>query len=73
MTKQAITFRIPDMHCEGCAQRLTNVLERIEGVRAAHVRFENKTAEVDYDADRADQEAMKQAVEKAGYTFEPVG
>ncbi len=70
MTKQDLTFRIPDIQCVGCTRRITNVLERLDGVRSANVTVDDKSAQVDYDAEAADFEEMKQAVEKAGYTVE---
>ncbi len=70
MIKQSLTFRIPDIHCIGCARRITRVLERLDGVRAANVTLDGKSAQVDYDAEATDFEEMKQAVEKAGYTVE---
>lgn len=73
MKKQQATFRIPDIHCEGCTTRLTNVLERVDGVRSARVSLEDKRAEVAYDADAANQEDLHRAVERAGYTVEAGG
>lgn len=67
-TKEA-TFRIPDMRCEGCTERVTRVLERLEGIRSAEVSLDGKTAAVVYDERAADVDDMKRAVEKAGYTF----
>jgi len=68
-----VQFRVPDMKCEGCVNRVTNVLERLEGVRSAEVSLEGKTAEVEIadDAARSRQlSGLKAAVEKAGYTVE---
>ncbi|MFB6272966.1 MAG: heavy-metal-associated domain-containing protein [Salinibacter sp.] len=65
-----VQFRVPDMHCEGCANRITNVLERLEGVRSTEVSLEDKTAEVEVEDGAVDPEDLKVAVEKAGYTVE---
>lgn len=73
MKKNQATFRIPDIHCKGCTTRLTNVLERVEGVRSARVSLEDKCAEVEYDADAAREEDLHRAVERAGYTVEETG
>ncbi|WP_457651416.1 heavy-metal-associated domain-containing protein [Rhodocaloribacter sp.] len=72
MIKQSLTFRIPDIHCVGCTRRITKVLERLDGVRAANVTVDEKSAQVDYDAEATDFEEMKRAVEKAGYTVERI-
>lgn len=56
------------MHCEGCTQRVTRVLERIDGVRSADVSLEGKQAVVTYDAGATSPDALQEAIERAGYT-----
>lgn len=70
MATRRETLHIPDMHCDGCAARITNVLERLEGVRAADVSFETKTAQIEYDDEAAHHGDLTEAVEKAGYTVD---
>ncbi len=65
---EKLTFNIPDLHCEGCADRSTNILERINGVQKADVSFDTKSAEVEYDSDRTSFEEMEKALDKANYT-----
>lgn len=67
MTTQETTLRIEGMHCEGCTRRITNVLERLDGVRSAEVSLQHGTARVEHDADAVNVDRMKAAVEKAGY------
>ena len=54
-----LKFKIPDLHCEGCADRSTNILERLESVYKADVTFEDKTAEVKSDPDKGSFEEIK--------------
>lgn len=68
MTTQETTLRIEGMHCEGCAKRITNVLKRLEGVQSADVSLEDEAARVEHDTGTPSFEAMKEAIEKAGYT-----
>lgn len=63
-------LHVPDMKCEGCTQRVTNVLERLEGVRSADVSLEEKTAEIEIADESVSVAALTAAVEKAGYTVE---
>ena len=70
MNNQETEFCVLGMTCTGCAQRVTKVLERVDGVRSADVSLNDKLAKVSYDAEATDFEEMKQAVEKAGYTVE---
>jgi copper chaperone CopZ len=65
-----LTFNIPDLHCEGCADRSTNILERLDGVHQAKVTFDDKSAEVEFDSDKTSFDEMKQALDKANYTAE---
>ncbi|MCW9706244.1 heavy-metal-associated domain-containing protein [Fodinibius salsisoli] len=67
---EKLTFTIPDLHCEGCAERSTNILERLDGVQEAKVTFEDKSAKVEFDSDKTSFDEMKQALEKANYTAE---
>jgi Cu+-exporting ATPase len=68
--KDIIELHVSGMTCEGCASRITKVLERLEGVHEARVTLEEETARVDYDRSQVDTGVMKQAIEKAGYEVE---
>lgn len=59
---EKLAFVIPDLHCEGCANRSTNILERLKGVQKADVTFDDKSAEVEYDADKVSFEDIKEAL-----------
>jgi len=65
---KSIQFQIPDLHCESCAERSTNILQRLEGVQNASVTFENKSAEVVFDSDKVSYNDIKEALAKANYT-----
>jgi copper chaperone CopZ len=67
---EKLTFNIPDLHCEGCAERSTNILERLDGVHNAEVTFDDKSAKVEYNPDKTSFEDMKQTLAKADYTAE---
>lgn len=67
---EKLTFNIPDLHCEGCADRSGNILERLEGVQKADIMFDDKSAEVEYDENQTSFENMKEALAKASYTAE---
>lgn len=67
MVRQRATFRIPDMHCEGCTERVSRILEQINGVRSADVSLEGKQAVVTYDAGAISPDALREAIERAGY------
>ena len=59
------TIRISGMHCQNCANSVTNALNAIDGV-SAKVSLKDNTAEVSFDR-TVDDADLKQAVEKAGF------
>lgn len=71
MNRQDTTFDIPDMKCQGCANRIEQVLARQGGVGSVAMQLDDKRASVTYDADATDREALQSAIETAGYTPQP--
>lgn len=67
MPTQETTLRVPDIKCDGCVERVANVLERLDGVRSARVTLGDKTARVEHDAEATPPADLEAAVEKAGY------
>lgn len=65
-----LTFTISDLHCEGCADRSANILERLDGIGQADVNFEDKSARVEFDPEHTSFEEIKEALAKAHYTAE---
>lgn len=68
MSTTDVQLRVSDMKCEGCAQRVRNVLERLKGVRSAEVTLDDKTAEVEIEDGTVEFDDVKAAVGTAGYT-----
>lgn len=68
LTKEQLT--ITGMHCTGCVDRISKVLQNIEGVRSADVSLDDEQAVVEYDRDQAELPQIKEAIEKAGYGVE---
>lgn len=62
-----IVLGIEGMHCEECVNRLTKVLNGLDGINDSKVSLENKNAEVEYDEDKIDLDDIKQAIEDAGF------
>ncbi len=67
---EKLKFKIPDLHCEGCANRSINILERQEGIKKADVTFDDQSAEVEYNPEQISFEEVKEALSKANYTAE---
>ena len=62
-----ISLKIEGMHCEGCSNRLTRVLENLDGVISANVSLENKKADIEYNEDTLNIEEIKEAISDAGF------
>lgn len=65
-----IILNIEGMHCTGCSNRLTKVLNNIEGVESAEVSFETKKATIKYDESKVSVETIKAEIEEAGFKAE---
>ena len=61
------TFPVLGMSCAACAARVDKTLNRQEGVVHAAVNYAAATATVKYDRRRCTPEALRQAVQEAGY------
>lgn len=66
MTKE-VELRVEGMHCQGCANALTNALRRRDGVLDADVSHMERRARIRYDESRTDPSRLREAVERAGY------
>ncbi|HKL79393.1 MAG TPA: heavy metal translocating P-type ATPase [Mobilitalea sp.] len=61
------TIKISGMTCAACAQRITKVVGKLDGVDNANVNFATEKLSVEYNADKAPLTAIVGAIEKAGY------
>lgn len=64
---QKVELRVEGMHCQGCANALTNALRRRPGVLDADVSHTEQRARIQYDEARTDPSRLREAVERAGY------
>lgn len=62
-----VIFNIEGMHCEGCSNRLTNVLENLDGVTSVNVSLEDKRAELEIDETEISIEEIKDEITDAGF------
>lgn len=61
------TFPVLEMSCAACAARVDKTLNKQPGVQFATVNYAAATATVEYDASQCSPEALKEAVQNAGY------
>jgi copper chaperone len=65
---ETVDLKIEGMTCGGCVKSVTRVLSGVAGVASADVSLDEGRARVTYDPAQTGVEAMKQAVERAGYS-----
>lgn len=60
-------IKVDGMKCGKCAERVTNILKNA-GVDNVKVSLENKDVQVEYNENELSIEAVKSAIDDAGYT-----
>lgn len=63
---QTITFPVQNMHCGGCAGRVTNILQKVKGAGDVHVNLADETARFTVENEVPIAEALT-ALDGAGY------
>ena len=68
-----LTLSVPEMDCPSCAGKVENALRAVEGVDAVSTRPTAGTVVVTYDAEQTDPDAVREAIEGAGYAVDDDG
>lgn len=68
-TEKVATLHIEGMTCGSCATAVRRVLTRVEGVKAATVSYESKSAVVTYEPAKVSPETIARAVEEKLPTY----
>ncbi|MFT5706912.1 MAG: mercuric ion binding protein [Oceanospirillaceae bacterium] len=64
---QIITLKVPTMTCPVCPITVTKSLEAVDGVSQVEVNYEEQLAQVIYNDETTDVEALIKATTNAGY------
>jgi len=64
---KTMALKIDGMHCDGCAGRVTTLLEKEPGVRDAKVSFATGTGRVTYNSYSIEEKRIIEVVQKAGF------
>lgn len=64
---ETTVLKVNGMTCGGCVRSVTNVLKALPGVADADVSLEKSEAKVIFDPVRANPDALRKAIEDAGY------
>lgn len=61
-------FLVPNMVCEGCAEKIVGALASIHGVREVRPRVPQKCIRVRYEPEKVREQQLKEALGKIGFT-----
>lgn len=61
------SFRVPNMVCEGCAEKITTALTSLPGVQAVKPKVMSKLVHINYYPDKVKQAELKKVLEKKGF------
>ncbi len=63
-----VTIKIEGMHCDGCAERITTLLQKEPGVRDAAVSFADGQARVRYNSHAIHEDRLVEVIEGGGFS-----
>lgn len=69
--ERTVTLDVANMTCVSCPYIVSTALERVPGVKAVQVSFEDKTATVTFDDAQASIAELTQTTRDAGYPSHP--
>lgn len=62
-----VTIGVRGMSCEMCVNRMRKAFEDTKGVEKAEVSLDSSSADITYDANKLDVDALKKIVISTGY------
>ena len=61
------SFKVTDMHCQGCGDKIKSALAKTDGVQKVDVKVADKRVVVDYDAKKLSPEKIAKIISDLGY------
>lgn len=61
-------FLVPNMVCEGCAEKISGALTSLPGVRNVTSKVPQKRIRVRYEPEKVHEQQLKEALGKIGFT-----
>lgn len=65
--KTVVVTTTPQMHCEGCENKIKGNMRFEKGIKAIETNVEKQTVTMTYDADKTTVEKLLKGFEKFGY------
>lgn len=67
MARETMTLEVTGMHCTGCEQRVTRVLEQLPGVKVLNADHQQGEVEVRLNTAQASLDQVRARIEELGY------
>jgi DNA-binding FrmR family transcriptional regulator/copper chaperone CopZ len=64
---QTITLNIDNMVCQGCAEKTTDILKKLEGIKNVKTKTMQKSVQVEFNPDQISESNISNALTKSGY------
>jgi copper chaperone len=68
---ESVILNVSGMKCGGCETNVQNKLSTVAGVKVAKASSKDKTVQVEYEAGQTNLDAIKAAIQAAGYSVQP--
>jgi heavy metal translocating P-type ATPase len=62
------SFKVSNMVCGGCAEKITDILNEVEGVEKVKTKVMDKLVQVEFNPQQTNEENLEAALKKSGYT-----
>lgn len=62
-----VNFKVTNMVCEGCAEKITTVVSELPGVKGVKPRVVQKQVAISYEADKVSEKQIKETITASGF------
>jgi copper chaperone CopZ len=68
--QKEVNIKVSGMTCSSCEKSIIHSLEKLEGVYRVHASHKTKSVTVHYDADKTNEQTIKNEINQSGYIVE---
>ncbi len=62
-----VNFKVTNMVCEGCAEKITNAVNELPGVKQVKPKVIQKQVAISYEPDKVNEKQIKEVIVKSGF------
>ncbi len=62
-----VNFKVTNMVCEGCAEKITNAVNELPGVKQVKPKVIQKQVTISYEPDKVNEKQIKEVIVKSGF------